>query len=357
MDELTTDKKNQHYIPKFYLKKFSYNLNDKQLGIFNLDTEFFKIDAKLKTQASKSFFYGRDGKLEDALGGLEKIYGETFKKIILSHKLSKNNPNEKRELISFIVVSQLRNPLQISNAQNAFDDLEKTAKNLYPNETLKEPMGKISHEESVKILLGLMSELAKYLHDLDYKLIINDSDLPFIISDNPIVKYNQFLEQVNRKGSTTSYGNIGIQIFIPLNPKLMVIFFDSKIYKLGYKKQQEIKLNNYAEITDLNILQFLNCDKMLFFNEKITKNYILELKTKAEKFEKANIAKTEVFKIFNEYESKFEDIIMRYESECVTNLKLSFIKLHSSKTHRILSNEMIQLRDTAKKIRENRHRS
>jgi len=52
------------------LKKFSYKENDGQIGMFNIQNQFFAQTAKLKTQAYKPFFYGEDGELEDLLSSM-----------------------------------------------------------------------------------------------------------------------------------------------------------------------------------------------------------------------------------------------------------------------------------------------
>ena len=88
---MTTKKKNQHYIPKFYLKNFSFENNNKQVGLFNVNNQKFIQRAKLKTQGSKNFFYGSDGFIEDSLALIENTIAKTIKRIILSGKLPKKN--------------------------------------------------------------------------------------------------------------------------------------------------------------------------------------------------------------------------------------------------------------------------
>ena len=76
-----TEKKNQHYLPKFYLRNFSYYNNEKQIGLYNIFNSFFIHQAKLKTQGSKNFYYGKDGIIENFLseheGRFAKIVKET----------------------------------------------------------------------------------------------------------------------------------------------------------------------------------------------------------------------------------------------------------------------------------------
>lgn len=48
-------KKRHHYVPQFYLKRFSNNNESKVLGIYNLDNKKFIQNAPLKSQAYENF--------------------------------------------------------------------------------------------------------------------------------------------------------------------------------------------------------------------------------------------------------------------------------------------------------------
>ena len=47
--------KNHHYVPKFYLKKFSNNANETHIGLFNITTGKFIRDADLKGQSKGNY--------------------------------------------------------------------------------------------------------------------------------------------------------------------------------------------------------------------------------------------------------------------------------------------------------------
>src|SRR5690606_17127565 len=113
--------------------------------------------------------------------------------------------------------------------------------------------------------------------DLNYKLLINKTEVSFISSDFPVVKYNQFLEKKKWNHGKTGYGNTGLQIFIPLNSKIILMLYDSTVYKVGFKKQPNLDISNKKDIDQLNILQILNSYSTLFFDEKITNHYITSL--------------------------------------------------------------------------------
>ena len=102
----------------------------------------------------------------------------------------------------------------------------------------------------------MVGDIILMLRDLDVKILINKSNIPFITSDNPIVKYNQFLEERKWNGSKTGFGLVGLQIFVPLNQYITLIFYDSSIYKIGNRKQIKIEINRNDEIQQLNLLQY-----------------------------------------------------------------------------------------------------
>ncbi len=104
----TTEKKNQHFVPKFYLKLFSFNSNEKEVGLFNINHTLFKERVPLKKQAKGDFFYGKDGKLEDWLSNLETLSAPIFQKIIKSNSIDKINKDEGQLLILFTLLLAYR---------------------------------------------------------------------------------------------------------------------------------------------------------------------------------------------------------------------------------------------------------
>ncbi|MET3537262.1 DUF4238 domain-containing protein [Chryseobacterium limigenitum] len=93
-------KKNQHYVPKFYLRYFSFNQNLKQIGIYNLKNDFFKQDVPLKHQCSKNFFYGEDEIIENFLSKIEEQFDSCLKEIISKQDLNKGNQEELHILLT-----------------------------------------------------------------------------------------------------------------------------------------------------------------------------------------------------------------------------------------------------------------
>lgn len=326
-----TNKKNQHYIPKFYLRNFSVYRNGKQLGIFNTDSNFFHNKAPLKSQGSKNFFYGYDGKIEDALSEIESLFATILNEIIRTKCLPIKQSNGHKVLLMFIVLTDLRNPISIETIQNSSAQIKKILFELSPDSELAKSIPEIPHLSAVEIALSTFEGIVNITNDLEYKLIINTTETPFISSDFPIVKYNQYLEAVKWPHGREGYSTAGLQIFIPISPQLAIIFFDSNVYKVGNKKDQNLSIENKNDIDSLNTLQIVNCNKILFFDEHISETYIKRLNILAQKHKKANRLKANAHYLQTEenIDPQKKNLIKVSSTNCEINLQLQNIKFLS----------------------------
>jgi hypothetical protein len=354
---MITDKKNQHYIPKFYLRNFSYKNNKKQIGVFNINNELYIQRAKLKTQGSKNFFYGYDGEIEDSLANIEGKLSNAIKTIIENREIPKKETPEHIDLLTFVVLTDLRNPVRINGMKNMFNEMEKSLLSLAPETDTKKLVPEMTHNELVKLSLSNIPEIIWNITDLDFKLLINKTKYPFITSDYPIVKYNQFLEQKKWQQSKSGYGVIGLEIFIPITSKIIIVFFDNAIYKVGNKKQKLVDINDKNDVDQLNILQLINCFENVFFNEYATEHYIRSIFEKSKKYKRANVAKAKLSYIIKEGEDEKkvllgkQNLMIMNSTDCEIKLNINNIKIHSKGKHYKLNASMAQLRKHPEKLR------
>ncbi|WP_321480062.1 DUF4238 domain-containing protein [uncultured Bacteroides sp.] len=285
---MPNDKNNQYYIPKFYLRTFSYKENKKQIGIYNHTNKFYFQTAPLKTQGSKTFFYGEDGKIENALSKIESILAKEISKIIKSREIPKYNSDGHKLLLYFAALTYLRNPIAIEGIINSRKAVEERILEMDSKVNIDDLTPKITHEEAIEMSLSIINDIANYISDLDYKLLLNITDTKFISSGLPVVRYNQFLEYKKWEHGKTGYGTIGLQIFIPLSPELTIIFFDNKIYKVGNKKHNILEIRDKKDIDKLNQLQYLNSSETLFFSDYTSKFDIENLIENSSKYTMAN---------------------------------------------------------------------
>lgn len=352
---MVTDKKNQHYIPKFYLRNFSYEGNKNQIGVFNVFNNKYVQQAKLKTQGSKKFFYGVDGEIEDNLANIEDKLALVIRDLIYNEAPPKKDSIEHVELLSFVALTDARNPVPIEAMKNHFLEMGRKLKELDASVEIDKFVPKLTHEEHVKLSLSKTGTIIQHITDLDFKLLINKTSNPFITSDFPIVKYNQFLEQKKWKHSKSGYALVGLKIFIPLSSKLTIVFFDSSIYKIGNKRDKIVEVIEKEDVNQLNILQFVNCFSTVFFNEEVNENYLNFLEKKSKKYSRANDPKLELSYILKEDDDKEtvlagkQNLMIFNTTDCEIDLNLKFLKIHSNGKHHKLSSRITQVRKPYKK--------
>lgn len=357
-----TDKKNQHYIPKFYLRNFSFEKNEKQIGIYNINNKYYFQTAKLKTQGSKNFFYGTDGVIEDKLAFIEGDLATCIKNLISSRQLPKKKSKTHIDLLTFVGLTHLRNPVAIENIKNMAKNFNTQIQSMGLKVDSNALMPEISHDEAIKLALSNVPRMIENAIDLEYKFLINDTFKPFIGSDFPVIKYNSFLENKKWEYGRTGYSSKGLQIIIPLNYELSIIFYDSAIYKVGSKKNNYLKLNDEADIKQLNILQFINCHNTIFFNELASETYIKKLHLESSKWKRANQTESSLHHMIKTDDKKSlivpnskkqKNLIISGTTECEINLNITGIKIHSRGKKSKLSTNMAQIRSSSIKRKKN----
>jgi hypothetical protein len=361
---MKTEKKNQHYIPKFYLRNFSFQKNQNQIGIYNLNNKFFHQTSKLKTQGSRNFFYGYNGIIEDLLADIEGYLSTAIKKVIFSQKLPPKSTKEHVDLLFFIILTDARNPVQIDNMKTMMSQMKERLVEINPETDLKKTVPELTHDEIIEMAITGIPETLFYVMDLDFKILKNETNFPFITSDFPVVKYNQFLESKKWFQSKSGYSASGLQIFLPLNSELVLHFFDSAIYKVGNKKEKIVSIKSEKEIHKINELQFVNCLGTIFFDENATEDYIRFLHEKASKFKRANEPKSKLSYIFDKdedakkvMETEKQNLIIFNTSDCETKFSIDCIKTHSKGKVTKLNPTMAQTRKLPTELLRLRHNS
>ncbi len=332
-------------MPVFYLKNFALNSSNKLIALFNLRSNTFVLQAGLKDQAYKNYFYGADKFLEDNLGFVEDVAATVIRNIIHTDNDPKYLSQDHFTLLAFTILLNARTLY----ASEALDEMiDKLAKQIFS----KDPKYK-DHIKNVKFSLNNpahgsiqgATQSFPIVLDLEYKLIINNTKLPFITSDNPVVLYNQFFENRKTWGSNTGYATKGLQIYIPLSPRHLILFYDPKLYRIGSKRHKPITTVKATDIDALNSLQVLNAHSNLYFNESITEKYIRDLTENAAH----NIRKSK--NDINEYEGgndeqgNIHSLIHFFKNDIRCGLTLSFARESPKSNDFVLGHKTVHLRD------------
>lgn len=269
------EKKRQHYVPKSYMKSFS---NDgKTFAIFNLKDKTPYAPVPYDSQCYADYFYGEDRALEDQLSEMENAWKKVLDNVRNHSPLSSDDIQKIKE---FAVFQRLRTLAESEygkqekielyieygrsiseNKGLPFDDAAKEVCIQYANEHAVPPAETL---ERIDIIVPLVS-------DLELVAINYNTQLHLISSDVPIVLVNPFCPH------QIGFGCMGLIILFPISPCQLVVLYDAKMYP-RYKGKTYISLFNEKEVYNLNVLQLISAEKILF---GCTKDDFLQFKPQA----------------------------------------------------------------------------
>ncbi len=256
-------RKEHHYIPQFYLRNFATNIEKTTIGLHDTVNDFTFFTASIKGQAKEKLFYGDDDRVEASLGTLEATIAPMMRFMITNDKLFGFTPKLYSHFLYYLLVQYTRTVKAEKNTNEQLNSLrEKT------NEKMGDSPDKIPQQKtSVLEIMQLASSSLPLLQYLDCVLIVNDSPIPFITSDNPVVQYNSLMEEKKCMFPGNSWVSKGLQVFFPISPRHLLYWFDTFVYNCGSKKVKTVyRTDNLHDIQQLNCLQYMNCNRQLFFN-------------------------------------------------------------------------------------------
>lgn len=268
-----SEKKNHHYVPQFYLRSFSIDEKQVAVGLYLHEKNIFTTTA-ISNIASKKYLYGKDNIIENALAQLEGDIATLFKIWIPGfYPPSVNSPafNAVKHFILIQLFRTIKAGKGLSEGLNAgFQSILKIMhrdKETVPDLTLVQ-------DDPVLLSLVYTGDKLPLMDFLKVKTLVNLTHFPFITSDNPVIRYNQWMEGKNALCGATGIAVKGLQIFFPIHPRMMICLYDAKVYKCGQKDIDIVKIEAENDIHQLNGLQYLSSDKSLFFDNNISEKYL-----------------------------------------------------------------------------------
>lgn len=255
-----TKRKNQHFVPRVLLKPWSLNCEGKAIHLFNIRTDQTIKNAPVKNQCSRDYFYGADLQIENWLGRGEGFFAQEVR------NLPSGNPSVTTQAMDFLrdfsFLQSIRTERSIaedaSMLREMYDQIYHT---ILPPED--DPMP--THEEIVRDAMLRWSKARHYLQDLKGVLIINKSNVPFVISDNPAIHTNRLHVQRFKSGSF-GVQQAGMVLTMPISPSLAVLYYDNYVYKSPNYLSQNVKLTKDKDAIAFNQFQYLSARENLYFD-------------------------------------------------------------------------------------------
>lgn len=229
-----SEPKNQHIIPRCYLKQFvdpnTPAKYEPYVWIFERKSKIGKKKAPKNILAETDFYTfkiksgGKDYSIEKSLSQLESIYVSVFE-----HKIKKKIPLDNYEhmvLCSFVAVMFQRTLKQKEHIESALYKLISMAENMekvhgvQPKKSiqLKEEMKNIH-----KISLAQMTpKITKFLMKMNLAFFFANGKESFITSDSPCYLFNARLQW--QRFLSPAFGQKHVEVRMPLSPKIAVCF-------------------------------------------------------------------------------------------------------------------------------------
>ncbi|MCD6579185.1 DUF4238 domain-containing protein, partial [bacterium] len=192
------ENKRQHYVPQLYLRYFSDNR--KTIPVYSIkDRKIVTENAPIDRQCYQNYMYSDDLEVEKAITRIENVAKSIIDSIIKNHKLPKIPTDDYFALTVFILYQSARTLFSAELLNETTDKLIKMI--LEDHIKLSRPDGitvedlekvKVSYKQPALFILGMISQMIPLIFDLKYKLIINQTNLNFITSDNPVIFYNKY---------------------------------------------------------------------------------------------------------------------------------------------------------------------
>lgn len=247
--------KNQHFVPRCYLRPFTVDEAGVAINLYNIDRRRFIRMAPVKNQCSGNYFYGRNRFLEEDIQNLEIEYSTALRLIISPGYMLTNQ--HKRLLGKFWLFQHLRTE-------------EASRRAIVMNEGMWQATGisgttfRMEIREAVQMSMEIFVKTMDIVSDLQMCLIRNRTQIPFITSDDPAVLTNRWYLQ-NPRGIGRSFGfmSAGAIILLPISPSILCLGYDRDVYNVPHRNLW-CDVRDPSEVKALNQHQFLNCRANIF---------------------------------------------------------------------------------------------
>lgn len=314
--------KKHHYVPRFYLKRFSPN--GRSINLWNIKNERKILSANLKHQCYKNYFYGKELEVEKALGVVEGQSSHIFR---LIDKFQAPPPHGSDDYLTLVIYMLMQHGRTAYSADSLDEMSDKLIKHLMGPKAKEDGIDlskiTIGIKESAQYSLGITTQMYPLMLDLDCKLLLNETNVEFVTSDNPVVLYNQLLS-FRKYGSNTGLASKGLQVFLPINSNMLLYFYDFDSYSVGNNRSSVFRLSIPSDIYNLNTLQMVSAYENVYFENK---DFDIEsLDRKANSFRRDQKSSMNVFPGQETEETKSE-FIASSKQDVRINLKLSFSRI------------------------------
>ncbi|MHB8843494.1 MAG: DUF4238 domain-containing protein [Nitrospirota bacterium] len=325
--------KRQHYVPRFLLRQFSSD--GRSISMLVLKTGRRIEEASIIGQCYGDYFYGQDGTMEQAFAKEEAEVGSLVRDAS-PMALEKMTQPQLGALIKFVYWQRVR-------TQGTVDEMNKqtdaVTKSLLREMVARNPNAKFTQKDLDSVVIKLTdpqseaifaaSKSFPLIFDLSIKFVIAPPDMQFAVSDHPVAKCNQFVENdpyLSQRPGWTGLAAKGLQFFLPLSPQVTVAIYDPTTYEYGSPKS----LLCHAGVRDvavLNRLQAVTAVDALYFTRTFPERLIEKLLTERNSHRPIRETDVQLSSITMRPDGKASQLMLVTGVNLRLGRKLSFVKL------------------------------
>lgn len=274
--------KKQHYVPQFLLNHFACDgsKGKKIINIFDMDRSHVRYNQPVGKVFSQNYFYDKDNQVENFLAERIEIPASRVVNKIVSGDFNIIS-EDLLTLHRFILSLYFRTPEAIERASGFFNSgsesivREGLSLNGFDPEEASAGKFQFNQDKLASAITIYGALIAEFLGDLEYHIIKNETSSEFYISDHPVFIYNWLYRDLEDP-AVTSITAIGLQIFLPLSPKITLCLYDPKVY--GYGERTSVTcISNDSDIEILNSFQVINSDSIIGFYSRESEAHIRKL--------------------------------------------------------------------------------
>jgi len=280
-----------HWVPVVYLKNFGFiprsgkkNSRNRKIyyfskyqvlkeGIDNNTIQRLSLD---KICMSDKFY---SEKMEKYLNiKIETdVLNDTFTKIISDKSVNRIDSDQKLSIQQFILTQLLRTPANIRKKLEMIKWLKTLPKELYnksiqnyenpiPQEDL--PSTKEEYQKILENNLYLVSKYPDLLKDFKIQIWINETNIQFYTSDNPVIDRTNFMFWNYKIFNINSqYSHTIPKLILPINPRILLLFEKApEIKNMIYPPKRT--LNDFKEVLKINNEIIQNAEETILMKSK-----------------------------------------------------------------------------------------
>lgn len=264
--------KKQHFVPKYMLKNFAADDKLKTINLVHIPSKKIVYKASLRDQCYRDYFYGADIKMEQILADIEGVHSKLLREAINQKNLASWKD---MDLALFVVLQISRTKRSEITQTEMFNPLMKMALHGKIDEEVLRSVS-MNFENNTQFMVSMALSLAPMIYDLKACFVFNDTNIPFVLSDNPVIKTNWFCRVNFPNNNGLGFANSGLQFFIPVTPLCGIFLYDSGIYDVRHKSGLII-IDNCKDVHGLNLLQWHNAHKCIYFAPEYGTEYLKKL--------------------------------------------------------------------------------